>query len=95
MTDTEIFHTLLIRDEYPDRPNHIKDRLWDLMNNCWDHEASNRLKVKEIVEKLDALVVEENAERFAATSTTSLDVPPGSTSFSTIRPGSWTSAAEA
>lgn len=43
-----------MRGERPGRPTHLglSDRLWELIQECWNHTAKDRPKIEDVVKEL-------------------------------------------
>jgi serine/threonine protein kinase len=54
-SNVQVLVAVLIRQERPIRPEEMRDWLWALLHDCWTLGASERLRVEEIVQKLEAV----------------------------------------
>lgn len=66
--------TAIIRGNRPPRPTHssFTDRLWELMNQCWDQDRHNRPRMLEVLLALNPLIHERKLVRGPLSVTTDM-----------------------
>lgn len=52
-----ILTSVIIHDKRPPRPARLDDRIWTLVQRCWDKDPASRPEVGQIVEELEKFEV--------------------------------------
>ena len=53
--DGQVVVQVVVEKAVPDRPRSINDTLWNILTTCWDADTRQRIKIDEVVRKLESV----------------------------------------